>query len=145
MTNQSRFAARMAGLASSPIRDILAAAQRPEVISFAGGLPATELLPTLDGWSPPRESGQYGPSEGEPRLRQQVVELLRARGLEVGIDQVLITAGSQQGIDLVAKMLLDPGDEVALEAPREEETTAEIANRYEVHQSQVRTWKKALL
>lgn len=112
-----RLARRVGELRSSPIRDILAAAQRPEVISFAGGLPATELLPTLDDWRPPRSAGQYGPSEGEPLLREQVAASLRQRGLEVAPEQVLITAGSQQGIDLAAKLLLDPGDAVALEAP----------------------------
>ncbi len=117
MTADSLFARRIHGLASSPIRDILAAAQRPDVISFAGGLPATELLPQFGEWQPPREAGQYGPSEGEPVLREQVAELLAQRGLAVEPDQVLITSGSQQGIDLVAKMLLDPGDTVALEAP----------------------------
>ncbi|MGB0867477.1 MAG: PLP-dependent aminotransferase family protein, partial [Granulosicoccaceae bacterium] len=103
MPKKIQFARRMQGLVSSPIRDILAAAQRPEVISFAGGLPATELLPSLEDWQPPVSAGQYGPSEGEPELRHQVAELLRARGLEVSAEQVLITAGSQQGIDLVAK------------------------------------------
>jgi len=117
MSHTSRFAHRMKGLVSSPIRDILAAAQRPDVISFAGGLPATELLPTMDNWVAPQAAGQYGPSEGEQVLREQVVEILAARGLQVSSEQVLITAGSQQGLDLVAKMFLDPGDTVALEAP----------------------------
>lgn len=117
MSQKIKFAQRLSGLVSSPIRDILAAAQRPEVISFAGGLPATELLPSLGGWQPPVTAGQYGPSEGEPELRQQVAEILQARGLQVSADQVLITAGSQQGIDLVSKMLIDPNDTVAVEAP----------------------------
>lgn len=117
MPHNARLASRMQGLVSSPIRDILAAAQKPEVISFAGGLPATELLPSMDHWIAPQSAGQYGPSEGEPVLREQVVEIMAARGLQVTVDQVLITAGSQQGLDLVAKMLLDPGDTVALEAP----------------------------
>ncbi len=117
MSSPIRFAHRMTGLKSSPIREILAAAQQSSVISFAGGLPATELLPTMEGWVPPATAGQYGPSEGEPELRQQVVEILQKRGLTVTSDQVLITAGSQQGIDLTAKLLLDPGDTVALESP----------------------------
>ncbi len=117
MADEPRFAQRINSLVSSPIRDILAVAQQPEIISFAGGLPATELLPAFGGWEAPLSAGQYGPSEGESELREHVCEILRGRGLNVEPTQILITSGSQQGIDLVAKMLLDPGDTVALEAP----------------------------
>lgn len=108
---------RTARLTSSLIRDILAAAQRPGMISFAGGLPASETLalPRLE--DVPDGVMQYGPSEGEPALREAVAERARAMGMRCDASQVLILTGSQQGIDLVSKLLIDPGTPVLLEAP----------------------------
>jgi 2-aminoadipate transaminase len=96
-----------------------------EYISFASGLPDPSLYPvellreltddvlTQDG----RAALQYGPAEGFPPLREYVAELLRSRGLDATPEHVLITNGSQQGLDLAARALLDPGDRVLLESP----------------------------
>ncbi len=102
---------------ASPIREILSVANRPGVISFAGGLPAGDSFPafSLDGM--PQHFLQYGPSEGEWELREWLAEDLRARGLRCTPEQVLVLSGSQQGIDLVAKLFIDPGSTVAVESP----------------------------
>ena len=108
---------RVERLTSSLIRDVLAAAQRPGMISFAGGLPASETLQLPDFAGVPASVLQYGPSEGEPALRDAVAEQARQMGLRCDASQVLILTGSQQGIDLVAKLMIDPGTPVLLEAP----------------------------
>ena len=108
---------RAAGLQASPIRQILAVIDRPGMISFAGGLPADETFPRLDLRELPPALLQYGPSEGEPDLRAQVAQDLAAIGLACTPEQVLILSGSQQGIDLVAKLFIDAGTPVALESP----------------------------
>src|SRR3990172_7064899 len=108
---------RVAGLKSSVIREILRVVNRQDVISFAGGLPAPELFPTelisrlaSDLLAPPegRQAPQYGETEGGrapfPAGRFDA-------------DEVLVTQGSQLGLDLLAKLFLDPGDEVLVETP----------------------------
>lgn len=112
-----RFSARVAQLEPSPIREILAVIDRPGMISFAGGLPAAETFPKLGATEIPPRFLQYGSTEGEPALRKRVADDLRALGLNVTPEQVLILSGSQQGIDLVAKLFIDPGTPVALEEP----------------------------
>src|SRR5205085_2089251 len=119
------LAARMSRVQASAIREILKVTERPDVLSFAGGLPAPEAFPVAamarahadvlahDGAG----ALQYGPTEGYGPLRAWVAERMTRRGLPATAEQVLITAGSQQGIDLVAKSLLDPGDLVVVEAP----------------------------
>jgi 2-aminoadipate transaminase len=99
--------------------------ERPDVLSFAGGLPAPEAFPVeamarahaevlaKDGAA----ALQYGPTEGHAPLRAWIAERMTSRGLPASTEQVLVTTGSQQGIDLVGKTLLDPGDLVAVEAP----------------------------
>jgi DNA-binding transcriptional MocR family regulator len=87
------------------------------MVSFAGGLPAAETFPELNIDAIPRSLLQYGPSEGDPDLRQAVAEGLQEIGLRCSREQVLILSGSQQGIDLVAKLFIDPGTTVALESP----------------------------
>ncbi len=119
-----RLAARCARIKSSAIREILKATAAPEVLSFAGGLPAPELFP-VEGVlraaeETLREDGagalQYGLSEGYMPLREWVCAHLAATvGLRTSPDRVLITQGSQQGLDLVGKVLLDPGDTVLVE------------------------------
>ncbi|RYU62544.1 PLP-dependent aminotransferase family protein [Methylolobus aquaticus] len=117
LTVKPQLSRRAARLTSSLIRDILQVTQRPGVISFAGGLPAEELMPALD-FSGLAEAGrQYGPSEGEPALRSLIAQNLSALGMECGADHVLVTSGSQQGIDLVGKLFIDEGSPVLLEAP----------------------------
>lgn len=111
------FSERVNRLSGSLIREILAAAQRPEVISFAGGLPAAEKLPAFDWSEMPVELAQYGMSEGEPMLRSKIAEHVNALGLPCSAEQVLIVTGSQQTLDLAAKLFIDPGTPVALEGP----------------------------
>ncbi|HEY9247837.1 MAG TPA: PLP-dependent aminotransferase family protein [Rariglobus sp.] len=121
-----RFAARTAGLKPSAIREILKVTAAPDVISFAGGLPAPELFPVeavaraaqavlaADGPA----ALQYGVTEGHLPLREWVcAHLAGTVGLSPVPDQVVITHGSQQALDLVAKVLLDPGDLVLTENP----------------------------
>ena len=119
-------ARRLRGVASSPVRDLLALIDRPEVISFAGGLPAPELF-DLDGLraafdrvlSSPgaRRHLQYAPTEGNPDLRALVAARMSDRGLPTSAADLLITTGSQQALTLIAAALLDPGAVVAVEEP----------------------------
>ena len=111
------FSERIARLKSSLIREILAAAQRPEVMSFAGGLPAEPMLPKVNWDAMPASMGQYGMSEGEPALREAIAAEARALGVPCEASQVLIVSGSQQTLDLASKLFIDPGTEVLLEAP----------------------------
>lgn len=111
------FADRIGNLVESPVREILKIIDRPGMVSFAGGLPAAECFPAFDYASIESRHLQYGPSEGEGCLREQVAKSLCERGLEVTADQVLILSGSQQGIDLVAKLFIEPGVKVAVEVP----------------------------
>jgi DNA-binding transcriptional MocR family regulator len=112
-----RLSRRTERVAGSLIREILKVTQRPEVISFAGGLPADDLLPTLDFTGLDSDPRQYGASEGERPLREVVAARLAGLGMACETEQVLITAGSQQGIDLVGKLFIDEGSPVLLEAP----------------------------
>ncbi len=108
---------RIADLHPSPIREILAVIDRPGMISFAGGLPAVESFPELGLDGMPREILQYGASEGDWALRQKIAQDLLEIGLPCKPEQVLVLSGSQQGIDLVAKLFIDPGTPVAVETP----------------------------
>jgi len=120
------LAQRLSGVASSPVRELLALLDRPGVISFAGGLPAPELF-DLDGvraafdrvlWGPnPRRALQYAPTEGDRDLRARVAARLTARGVLTTVDDLLVTSGSQQALALVATALLDPGAVVLVEDP----------------------------
>jgi DNA-binding transcriptional MocR family regulator len=111
------FSSRTRDLHPSPIRDILSVVNRPGMISFAGGLPAADSFPRFSLDAMPQDILQYGPSEGEGDLRQRIAEELRERGLQCTAEQVLILSGSQQGIDLAAKLFIDPGTAVAVESP----------------------------
>ncbi|NVK30903.1 MAG: PLP-dependent aminotransferase family protein [Gammaproteobacteria bacterium] len=104
-------------LGASPVREILKIATQSETISFAGGLPSADCFPALDYASLDDHCLQYGTSEGDTPLREAVVELMARRGLICTVEQVLVLSGSQQGIDLVAKLMIDPGTPVAVEAP----------------------------
>ncbi|MQA35738.1 PLP-dependent aminotransferase family protein [Modestobacter roseus] len=120
------LAQRLTGVASSPVRELLALLDRPGVISFAGGLPAPELF-DLDGvraaydsvlWGPyARRALQYAPTEGDRQLRARVAARLTARGMLSSVDDLLVTSGSQQALNLVAAALLDPGAVVLVEDP----------------------------
>jgi 2-aminoadipate transaminase len=119
------LARRAARLEPSTIREILKVTERPGIISLAGGLPAAEGFP-VEAMAEacarvlrdtPREALQYAASEGFGPLREWVVAELGTHGMAVRPSQVLITTGSQQGLDLVGKALIDPGSRVAVESP----------------------------
>jgi 2-aminoadipate transaminase len=112
-----RLSVRTADLHASPVREMLSVAQRPGVISFAGGLPSPETFAGLELPTPPAELLQYGPTEGEPALRARIAEELAALGLDAPAERVLVLSGSQQGVDLAAKLVVDAGAPVAVEAP----------------------------
>lgn len=119
------LARRAARLEPSTIREILKVTERPGVISLAGGLPAAEGFPVPAMAAAcarvlrdhPREALQYAASEGFGPLREWVAAELGTQGMVVQAAQVLITTGSQQGLDLVGKVLIDPGSCVAVESP----------------------------
>jgi 2-aminoadipate transaminase len=122
---QDRYAQRTRGMAGSPIRDLLKLLEDPAIVSFAGGLPAPEALPRAEVAAAAQrvmeEHGgtalQYGPTEGYRPLREMLVRHMSRYGIQVGVDNVLVTTGSQQALDLVGKLLINPGDRVATEAP----------------------------
>jgi len=114
MTN---LAKRCERLKTSPIRDILHVLEQPNMISFAGGLPAQESFPTIAYNDIAQSQLQYGASEGDTALREKIADELRQLGLDISPHQVLILSGSQQGIDLVSKLLIDSGTTVAVESP----------------------------
>jgi 2-aminoadipate transaminase len=109
----------------SAIREILKLLQKPEMISFAGGLPSPETFPIEDLREivvdvlekQGAESLQYGTTEGDPALRRALVEKHKREGLDIGIENLIITTGSQQALDLIAKILIDPGDYVICSLP----------------------------
>jgi 2-aminoadipate transaminase len=127
MTNTNNlFSSRIESVQASFIREILKAADDPSVVSFAGGLPDRELFPVealseasaRQMASSAKEILQYGQSEGEYALRQYISSYYQSRHqLHVPVDNILITNGSQQGLDLVGKVLIDTNDRVAIEAP----------------------------
>src|SRR5215217_871309 len=120
------LAARLRGVQSSPVREILALTERPGMISFAGGLPAPELFDAAGlraafaavlSDAAACRSLQYSTTEGDPALRAAVAARLSARGLPTAADDLLITSGSQQALTLAATVLLEPGDTVLVEEP----------------------------
>nr|WBO79591.1 PLP-dependent aminotransferase family protein [Streptomyces sp. SBE_14.2] len=119
------LAARARSVGGSPVRDILAVTARPEVVNFAGGLPAPELF-DADGIAAayravlaetPGQALQYSTTEGEPGLRAALADRTSARGLPTDADDVLVTTGSQQALSLLATALLEPGEAVLVESP----------------------------
>ena len=113
----ARLSMRSGDIRPSPVREMLNVAQRPGMISFAGGLPSPETFAGLDLPSPPRDLLQYGPTEGEPALRARIAEDLAGLGLDTSPDRVMVLSGSQQGVDLAAKLTIDAGTAVAVESP----------------------------
>ena len=122
---QVGFAQRMVGRSGNVIRELLKLTQKPDIISFAGGLPAPESFPvaalqeiaTEVIGKQGRELFQYGTSEGYQPLREYIADWVKERGIEADASQVLSTSGSQQGIDLMGKAFLDAGDGVLVEEP----------------------------
>ena len=119
------FARRMSLMTASAVREILKVTEQPEIISFAGGMPAPELFPVAAIAQAHAEvfrdegpqSMQYSTTEGWRPLRSWIAQRMRKRGVDADADRVLITSGSQQAIDLVGKIFLDPGDEIIVENP----------------------------
>lgn len=122
---QERFSRRAQGAKSSVIRELLKLTEKPEIISFAGGLPAPEVFPTEEI----REAAfrvldqhgdvalQYGPTEGYRPFRELLVRHMARYGIQARPENVLVTSGSQSGLDLIGKLFLNPGDRVAVESP----------------------------
>ena len=119
------FAERTKVMRSSAMRDLMALTEREDVISLAGGLPDTSTFPpdsyaalmrTVAGDSCARAL-QYGPTEGLARLKDCIVSVMHAESMVIDPDDILVTTGGQQVIDLVCKTLVDPGDVVVAEAP----------------------------
>jgi 2-aminoadipate transaminase len=119
------FAQRAQAMKSSAMRDLMAVTARPEIISLAGGLPDTTTFPAEDfaalmsrvAVDASAKALQYGPTEGLDEVKDCIVEVMAAEGMDVDPEDLLITTGGQQVIDLVCKTLLDPGDVVVAEAP----------------------------
>lgn len=121
----SRYALRTLRAKGSTIRELLKITQRPEVISFAGGLPAPEVFPVkrfeeacrivLEKHGP--RALQYGPTEGYEPLREMIARNISRYGILAESENVLITSGSQQALDLIGKLLVNSGDRVLVEAP----------------------------
>ena len=123
-----RLAARAEGMNPSAIREILKVTERPGILNFAGGLPSPETFPIdamraacatvlAEGSTIAKPALQYAASEGLPELRAWVAAELAKQGAVISPDQVLITTGSQQGLDLIAKVLLDEGAPLLVETP----------------------------
>ncbi|MDX6566554.1 MAG: 2-aminoadipate transaminase [Gaiellales bacterium] len=123
--HERRYATRMAGVRSSAMRDLMAVTERPGMISLAGGFPWTAAFPpsllveltervAREGCA---EALQYGPTEGLADLRAILADRMRAGGTPTEPDDLLITSGGQQALDLLARVLLDPGDPVICEGP----------------------------
>jgi 2-aminoadipate transaminase len=119
------FARRTQGMKSSAMRDLMAITARPEVISLAGGLPDTTTFPAEDmaaimarvAADASARALQYGPTEGMDELKECIVRVMAEEGMDVGPDELLVTTGGQQVIDLVCKTLVDPGDVIVAEGP----------------------------
>jgi len=124
---QMRFAQRTKNVKASSVREILKVTQRPEVISFAGGLPAPELFP-IERFAAAchhvlstagAQALQYSTTEGYPPLREMIVDMMtrEEKGIALKPENILITASSQQALDLIAKLLINNGDRVLVESP----------------------------
>jgi len=122
---QARFARLTRVAERSLIRELLKVSRQRDVISFAGGFPDPSTFPVAEIAEVTQEvlrtnaalALQYGPTEGDPALRDQLVAWMAKDGLRVGREQVLVTTSSQQALDLVGKVFLDPGDVVVVELP----------------------------
>jgi 2-aminoadipate transaminase len=119
------FAQRAQAMKSSAMRDLMAVTARPDIISLAGGLPDTSTFPAEDfaalmarvAVDASAKALQYGPTEGLDEVKDCIVQVMAAEDMEVEREDLLVTTGGQQVIDLVCKTLIDPGDVVVAEAP----------------------------
>lgn len=121
----SAYADRTLQMKQSEIRSLFAVVNRPEIVSLAGGMPNIDGLP-LDYLAEfharmVRERGpkvlQYGSGQGEEPLRKAICEVMRPDGIDGNPDNIVVTTGSQQALDLISLILLNPGDVVLAEAP----------------------------
>ena len=120
-----RYAHRASMMKPSEIRSLFAVANRPDIVSLAGGMPnlsafpmemmasVVEKLIKNNG----QEALQYGNGQGHPKLREQICDVMALEGIRAHPDDVIITTGSQQALDLISRIFLDPGDVVLVEAP----------------------------
>ena len=120
-----RYSSRMRNMGSSLIRELLKLTQDPEMISFAGGLPAPEVFPVeafkeaacqvLESFG--AQALQYSATEGYTPLRHWLVNHMAKYGIKSKVENILITSGSQQALDLIGKILINPGDLILTESP----------------------------
>jgi 2-aminoadipate transaminase len=120
-----RYAQRTQRMKGSAIRELLKLTENPEVISFAGGMPAPDVFPVeefkaacntvLQDWS--AEALQYGATEGYRPLREMIARHTERYGISVSADNILITSGSQQALDIIGKVFINPGDRILVEEP----------------------------
>ena len=120
-----RYAHRAAHMKPSEIRSLFAVASRPEIVSLAGGMPNLTALP-MDMFAGiveklirdhGQEALQYGSGQGHPQLREQICDVMALEGIRANPDDILVTTGSQQALDLISRIFIDPGDVVLVEAP----------------------------
>ena len=120
-----RLASRAAHMKASEIRSLFAVASRPDIVSLAGGMPNLSALPMemmasvvqkliLENG---QEALQYGSGQGHPKLREQICDVMALEGIRAHPDDVIVTTGSQQALDLISRIFIDPGDVVLVEAP----------------------------
>lgn len=122
---EDKFSQRAINLSGSVIREILKVTERPDVISFAGGLPSPKGFPNaalLDAFTKvltdsPEVALQYGPTEGYRPLREWIVQDFAKRNIKIDVDEVLIVSGSQQALDLLGKLFIDDGAKILVESP----------------------------
>ncbi|HAQ9610390.1 TPA: aminotransferase class I/II-fold pyridoxal phosphate-dependent enzyme, partial [Enterococcus faecium] len=119
------YADRTAGLSASEVRALFAVASRPEVVSLAGGMPYVSALPRelvtgaidrvmADGGA---MAMQYGSGQGTPAIREHIMQIMAMEGIRGSADDVVVTTGSQQALDLVTRLFVNPGDVVLAESP----------------------------
>lgn len=119
------YAGRTSGMSASEVRALFAVASRPDIVSFAGGMPYVEAIPLQDVLTIVAEaldghgSGllQYAGGQGHLVLRERLIPLMAAEGVDADPDDMVITTGAQQALDVIARIFIDPGDMVAVEAP----------------------------
>jgi DNA-binding transcriptional MocR family regulator len=120
-----RYAHRAAHMKPSEIRSLFAVASRPEIVSLAGGMPNLTAIPMETMASiveklikdHGQEALQYGSGQGHPKLREQICDVMALEGIRANPDDILVTTGSQQALDLISRIFIDPGDVVLVEAP----------------------------
>ena len=121
----ARFASRAAGIVSSVMRDLMSLAERPDIISLAGGFPNTESFErrvfdeVVEAVARDHLASalQYGPTEGLRELRERIVEMMAYGGAAADVDDIMVTSGGQQAIDLSIRTFVDPGDTILAEGP----------------------------